>query len=221
VTDKAVQTVEIKTAIRIGWRYFAYAAALALVNQGVKLLAKDAPRIFQEGHFVEAMQFSLLLVTVLIFSLATLRLPHNRELLLLLAGITALAACRELDSFLGRHLPVISWRIGFLPLLAAAVYFCRAGRRAWGQAGELARSQAFVVLWAGLLIAYPIAQLTGHGEFLRGLMQEDYSRTYKRAIEETLELMGYLVLCFGAIETVLGMRRNGVAQTVDGVAAKP
>lgn len=67
-------------------------------------------------------------------------------------------------------------------------------------------SRAFATLWAGFIVAVPVAQLLGHGPFLETLMGDDDERSYKRVIEESGELIGSILLLAGSIESMVQMR---------------
>lgn len=56
------------------------------------------------------------------------------------------------------------------------------------------------------IVAVPISQLLGHGDFLQALMGDKYDRSYKRVIEETLGLMGYILVFAGTVEAALELR---------------
>lgn len=58
-----------------------------------------------------------------------------------------------------------------------------------------------------MIVAVPIAQLLGHAAFLESLMGENYMRAYKRVIEESGELLGYLLLLEGSIESLVWMKK--------------
>ena len=64
-------------------------------------------------------------------------------------------------------------------------------------------SNGFFLLWAGFIIAIPVAQLVGNGAFLQAIMNDDYSRDYRRIIEEIGELMGYGLILVGSIELAI------------------
>jgi len=67
-------------------------------------------------------------------------------------------------------------------------------------------THSVVVLWAGFLIAVPLGQLVGHGDFLQTLMGDDYLRDYKRVLEETFEVMGYILMLAGTVEAAVELR---------------
>ena len=75
-----------------------------------------------------------------------------------------------------------------------------------GQLGRFLATHSVVVLWAGFLITVPLGQLIGHGDFLKSLMGDNYMRDYKRVLEETFELMGYILILAGTVEAAVEMR---------------
>ncbi|MFP4532385.1 MAG: hypothetical protein ACLFNS_06860 [Desulfobacterales bacterium] len=54
--------------------------------------------------------------------------------------------------------------------------------------------------------------LLGHGDFLQSLMGDNYDRSYKRVIEESLELMGYILVFAGTIEASVELRAEPIAK---------
>jgi hypothetical protein len=71
------------------------------------------------------------------------------------------------------------------------------------QIAAFLRTPAFAVLWAGFIVAVPLAQLIGHGPFFLLFMDEVHVRNIKRVFEESGEFCGYLILFFGTIESIL------------------
>jgi hypothetical protein len=137
-------------------------------------------------------------------------------LLWLLASLTALAAIREMDANLDKIIPVLGWKVGYLVLVYPVIRVI-AWRDAFRQQlGQFVNSLAFPVLWAGFIVAIPVSQLLGHGPLLKSLMGDDYKGQYKRMIEESGEMIGYMLLLAGAVECWF-LVRNRVA----GGAARP
>jgi len=56
------------------------------------------------------------------------------------------------------------------------------------------------------MVAFPFAQLVGHGAFMQVIMGDDYSRDYRHMIEEIGELMGYGLLLIGSFELIMETR---------------
>jgi len=193
-------------------------AVYTLVIASLSIMLPDIVRhqgvaFFYENGTLEWIQFSLLASSVLLFALGALCLPQHRQLALLLGCVTAFAATREMDRVLGRLLPIVGWKIGGLFLVAAGWLLLRHYRVLVPQIAAFIRTPAFVVLWAGFVIAVPLAQLVGHAPFFRLFMDEMHVRNIKRVFEESGEFMGYLILLFGAIECLLQFATVKTQQT--------
>lgn len=158
--------------------------------------------IFKENGPIEWFQCVVLAASSAVFVFGGYRLPDLREVFTLLALISVFAAIRELDGFLDRMVPWAGWKVGFLALLFAVGLAYQKSDLISRQLPLFLASRGFVILWAGFLIAVPVGQLVGHGAFLQMVMGDDYNRDYKRAIEETLETLGYLLVLVGSFEAL-------------------
>jgi len=183
-------------------RFVIYTALItALCVQLPSIIADGDVQPFTENHWVEWLQFSLVVGASGLLLAAGRLTPDWRELMLLLAGFCALAALRELDALLDAIVPWLGWKLGplvILPLMLGLV-IARPGRLG-RQFSRFVGSPAFVLGWAGFMLVVPIAQLIGHGPFLEALLGEHYHRAYKHVIEESAELIGYMMLAAAAVE---------------------
>ena len=62
------------------------------------------------------------------------------------------------------------------------------------------RTTAFGFITAGFLTTFVFSRLYGRKTFWRQVMEDGYMRTVKNASEESIELLGYTIIFFGAIE---------------------
>ena len=99
--------------------------------------------------------------------------------------------------------------------LIAQLAGLRHGRVLLPQIAAFLRTPAFVMLWAGFVIAVPLAQLVGHAPFFRLFMDEVHVRDIKRVFEESGEFMGYLILLFGTLESLLQFATVGEQRRVN------
>jgi hypothetical protein len=188
-------------------RFFAYTIAVAWFTAMLPSLAEShSVDVFKENGLIEWVQFGLLVATTLVFVGGAHRIAGFRSLFLLLASLSAFAAFRELDALLNSLIPVLGWKIGSIVLLAAAVMAWKDWDQLRLQIAGMLPSRAFATLWAGFVVAVPVGQLLGHGPFLEVLMGDDYNRDYKRVIEESAELIGYMILFAGSIEAIAQMK---------------
>lgn len=183
-------------------RFLIYTVAITAFCMNLPSTIADGDvQEFTENRWVEWLQFALIAASVGLFLVRALRVPGAWELLVLLGGLYALAVFRELDALLDSVVPWLGWKIGptlLLPLLfGLAILHARRLRQ---QFASFIGSPAFVLGWAGFMTVVPVAQLIGHGPFLEALLGDGYHRGYKHAIEESAELIGYMMLTAAAVE---------------------
>jgi len=194
----------IRSSLPLALRFSAYTFVIAALSVMLPdIVRHHGVAFFHENGPLEWFQLSLLAISTMLFALAALCLPTHRQLALLLGCVMAFAAIREMDRVLDNLLPVVGWKIGGLFLVAAAWLLLRHYRTLLPQIAAFLRTPAFAVLWAGFIVAVPLAQLVGHGPFFLLFMDEVHVRNIKRVFEESGEFCGYLILFFGTIESIL------------------
>lgn len=203
------QRVAIPTALR----FTAYTFTVLILTASLPGVVRHSGiTVFRENGPVEWLQFGLIATAGAVFLGGAVFIPRFRRLFLLLTCLPVLAGFRELDALLDEWIPWIGWKIGYVAVLYALVSGYTNKRALKPQLPQFVATPAFAVLWAGFLVALPIAQLVGHGPFLQLAMGGDYVYAYKHMIEEILELTGYVLLVTGSLESVaqLGSVQPGV-----------
>ena len=161
---------------------------------------------FKEGGLIEWSQLSMVIGMGLIFGHQSVAKPQARTLYTIFTCLFAFVAIRETDSLwdtLG-----INWKLAYV-LILYAIYVGYANFQTLKEQFRVfLQSSSMPLIWAGFIIVIPFAQLVGNGDFLRAAMGDDYSRDYKRVIEEVCEVMGYLLMLLGIIELLLESRRQ-------------
>lgn len=127
--------------------------------------------------------------------------PTQRPIAILFGGLALAFMIRELDYFLDRYLLDNLWQV-LVGITAALVivYTYRARKRlkiAWARIWP---SPGLALLFAGAVILFSFVRLVGHEPLWMSLLGDDYRRVAKVAVEEFIELMGYLLWLIGAIE---------------------
>jgi hypothetical protein len=177
--------------------------------------------LFQEGGAVESTQLGVLLFAALTLALAAVRWRPLRQLYIALALLPLVAAVRELDCWLQHIIPVLGWKLPAGAIVAVLlVHGLRHLHLIISQASLFIPTLSMGMLWAGFIVVVFIAQLVGDWRYLNAVMGDAYHRDYKRAIEETLELMGYLVMCLGAIECWCHCPEGALASSPDAAATE-
>lgn len=170
---------------------------------------RDGTGFFEENHFLEWVQVGVLAAGAAFTCAASYRFPGFAALLRCLGFLCAMAAIRELDKEFDRLLPHFGWQLPFLLVLFTGI------ATTWRGRAELPRQirifvnhRSFGMMWAGFMLAIPFGQLIGHGPFLRDLFGEDYERSIKRVIEESAEMIGYLIIALSGVDLTLWLRKR-------------
>ncbi len=187
-------------------RFAAYTLLIVILTVWIHFLAHYSTCAFQDNMLIEWVQFSLLVSASCIFIVSYWRVPPFRELCILLACVSTFAAIRELDKLLDEHLFYFGWKIAYILSFIVVYILLKNYHSIKRQISYFITTPAFVLLWAGFIVSVPISQMLGHGAFLENLMADQYDRSYKRVIEESGELMGYVLVTAGSIESFLYMK---------------
>lgn len=199
--QERVRVCMASTESRIAIRFTIYTGFIASSCYALPWTIADGNiQEFTDNRWVEWVQFGLLVLVVAMWW-AISRRAASRELYQLIGVVHAVAAFRELDKVLDRLIPVLGWKVGVLMAFVAFGLVLRGrGRQVARQIGQFLGTPAFVLGWSGFMLVIPIAQLIGHGPFLEALLGDHYDNVYKHVIEESAELMGYLMLVAAAVE---------------------
>ena len=154
---------------------------------------------FKELHLVENLQFTLLVLSALVYFAFAAGQRARRPLGWLLASFCLLAACREMD-ILFDDCPFLSWKIGFVFPAAALLHdivcwpvFFRAALR------FASRPPCIMLIAAVIIIA--VGQLVGHKPFLIDILGPvDHVSRLKEIFEEGVETIGYFAILCASIE---------------------
>jgi len=160
--------------------------------------------IFAENAFIQRLQLALLAATSMLLFVAA-RSSGTPSVCILLGLVTMMAFNRELDSFWNKIIPVFGWKAMatlFAIFGGAVAYTSRSTLKYQIKRFLDEHARSFGLFWCGFVVVVPVAQLLGHGDFLKELMGDDYIHYYKRVIEELGELSGYMLLLFGALELI-------------------
>ena len=185
-------------------RFSLYTISIIVLAALLPLLANiGSAAAFKENGLVEWLQIAALLGSAFVFLRASKTVYTVNFAFVVLASFAAFAATRELDAIIDPLVPVLGWKVAYAFILFAGFLYYQNKREVSRQVREVVASNGFFLLWAGFTIAIPFAQLVGNTAFLQAVMAEDYSRDYRRIIEELGELMGYGLILIGSIELTI------------------
>jgi hypothetical protein len=150
---------------------------------------------------IEIIQPGILLICGLLYSWVAYYCPTQRPIAFLFGGMALAFIIRELDFFFDRYVADNFWQllIGIVASLVIA-YTVRHRRRfriAWLRMWP---SPGLTLLFAGATIIFAFSLLVGHEPLWQAILGENYHRIVKLAVEEFIELSGYLLWLIGTIE---------------------
>lgn len=126
--------------------------------------------------------------------------PRSRGFFVLLAGLFTCMLIREFDFFLDHVFPGFWFWPALLTAIAASVYaiICCRGSLLHTMA-DFMDTKPFVYMLFGLTVVLIFSRLFGSGAFFwQHLMGSGYDPAFKTALQEGLELFGYLFVAWGA-----------------------
>ncbi|MFT4175711.1 MAG: hypothetical protein QM627_03570 [Luteolibacter sp.] len=186
-----------------------FVSLLALIVAMWKLSTTFGVDLFSENSPLEWAQSGTMLLTAAIFAIGSRIVPRFRALMWLLTTPPLLACVREFDRDLDRLLGALGWQLPFIIILFGAAVFCFVKRKELSvQLIPFLSHRAFGLMFSGLTIAIPFAQMIGHGPFLKAVFKEHHLRDFTRLIEECGEMFGYWLILLAALDWVISARRN-------------
>jgi hypothetical protein len=183
-----------------------YAALLAGSFQWLVLAATsgEVSRFARDDGPLEIAQIVAAVFAATLFWLLSREREEVADLLRICTGLALVSVARELDNFtleLGsRHAYKL---LAALPLGYALAVAWRARGRLLDQLAVFSRTPAFSLLLAGFLVIVVYSQILGQKELWIALLGIDDYRPVKDLVEESSELLGYLLLLFGAVEAAV------------------
>ncbi len=176
--------------------------------------------LFTEHSFVQLAQSLALVMGIVAAGLLLYRkvLP---QLSFLIVALLACALVREADSFLDQLVDGL-WQVMVTLILVAAVFHLVAQKKAVNeQIAWLGGHFSLGLMLSGFVIATGFARVFGRGALWEGIMGDNYDSTIKNFAEESIELLGYVILTIGVIEfSVAALRQFGHSRVSDGLVAR-
>ena len=129
--------------------------------------------------------------------------PPQRTLAFGFGGLALVFLIRELDFFLDRYVIDNLWQV-LIAITAAflIVYTYRQRRRLTIALGRIWPSPGLALLFAGAAILFAFVHLVGSEPLWQSILGNAYEPAVTAAVEEFIELIGYMLWLIGTIEYV-------------------
>lgn len=139
--------------------------------------------------------------------------PTQRPIAIPCAGLAVAFLIRELDFFLDRFVADNLWQV-FIVLIGSVVivYTYRNQRRLNIALARIWPSPGLTLMFAGAIILFAFVRLVGHEPLWMSILDDDYRRVTKLAVEEFIELMGYFLWMLGTLEYAFQARAIAMAE---------
>ena len=150
---------------------------------------------------LEMIQPFIIAVCGLLMGWVALNYPSQRPLAFPFGGLAIAFFIRELDYFLDRYVADNFWQV-LMAISGAFViaYTYRQRRRLSIALARIWPSPGLALLFAGAAILFAFVRLVGHEPLWQSILGDDYRRIIKLAVEEFIELIGYLLWLVGSME---------------------
>jgi hypothetical protein len=208
-------------------RYVFYFVFISLVFWGLTQLEVSSPgslkfQVFADASDtlgtseyspIEIIQPMIIAICGLLMAWVALFYPSQRPLAIPFGGLAIVFFIRELDYFLDRLVADNFWQV-LIGLIAALViaYTLRSRRRLRITLARVWPSPGLVLLFAGAVILFSFVRFIGHEPLWQAIMGSGYQRVVKLALEEFIELIGYLFWLIGSIEYAYQVRATATRQ---------
>jgi multisubunit Na+/H+ antiporter MnhB subunit len=164
---------------------------------------------------IEMIQPLILIVCGLLMAWVATNFISQRPVAFPFGGMALAFTIRELDYFFDLYLIDNLWQV--LIAIAGAlviVYTYRQRKRLNIALARLWPSPGLVLLFAGAVILFLFVRLVGHEPLWQAIMGEHYQRVVKLAVEEFIELIGYLFWLIGTIEYTYQVRSMSASDPI-------
>jgi hypothetical protein len=192
-------------------RFFVYAALIAGTFEWLVITVRSygSRWLVRDDGPLEIAQFLAALSAAFLFWLLSRERARSAELLRFFSAVSLIACARELDNFtLERGSRDAYKYIAMAPLGWALWQVGRARLRLLDQLAVFSRTSGFSLLVAGFLVVAVYSQILGQKELWMAVLDPDIYRPVKDLVEESSEMLGYLLLLFGAVETAVDEQRE-------------
>ena len=160
-----------------------------------------------EISLTELSQQALLVIGVMVFYWSAKADKKGRSFWVLVAGFLSCMLIRELDYYLDSIVHGFWVYPAVILATATIVYAIKNTQNLVETATSFKTTHSYFNILMGLLIILFFSRLFGTGSLWSEIMQADYQHLYKTAIQESLELLGYLFLAIGSVQHGLGIKK--------------
>ncbi len=184
-------------------RIFVYALLFFLIAKTIEVDMEA--QSFKESSGTEHFQELLVLAIALISYVVAYKIKSVRYFFLGLGSFAAVSFVREMDAWLETHFFDKGWQVLALLILIPTLYLMiKNGKKFVKQFKKVSKTAYFKMLILGGLVLHVFSRLYGRKIIWKSLLgKDDYRRSIKDASEESIELLGYMMMFIATVELSL------------------
>ena len=152
-----------------------------------------------EYSLTELTQEFLILICIIILSVRAYKAKENKGFLVLLAGLFAAMFIREGDFLWDKIMRGLWTILALCALLVSALIAYKNKKTVFPTFFAYKEKRGFNYLILGLFILLFFSRIFGTGNLWRAILKEHYTSEFKTAIQEGLELLGYVLIFYGVL----------------------
>jgi hypothetical protein len=167
------------------------------------LVFTEATDSFGTSEFspVEMIQPLILAISGLVLARVAISCVSQRPVAIIFGGVALTFTILELDYFLDRYLIRNLWLVLVGICIALVIAYAYRHRKRINIAlGRLWPSPALALMFAGSVMIFGFVRIVGDESLWQSILGEQYRPIVAIAVEEFVELIGYLLWLVGAIE---------------------
>lgn len=179
---------------------------LSFVSSLVPLIVATDIRFFSTGFseilLTELSQELLLGISAILFAIKAYQCPASRGFLTLVAGMFLTMLIRESDAYLDRWVyhSFWVWPACIVTFTAVSYATLKCGDTIWKPMSNFVDTKSHTYIMIGMITLLVLSRSLGSGELLWKHILGDNADTImlKTALQEGLELYGYIFICYGS-----------------------
>lgn len=181
-----------------------------------EIMLNDAQGMQLEKEFsvyfwTEILQGLVLVASSAIYLTISISRMPNKHIGLVFFAICAISLLREQYLYFVDNLGQTTWIYPILLILLPTAYQLGWNfRQFYRELKGYIRTLSFGIYFSGLLTVYIFSKMFGRKAFWYGVMEEQYFGIVKNTAQDCMELYGYILMMFAAIEMLIHSFNNRI-----------
>ncbi len=152
-----------------------------------------------ESSVTEYLQVIILFLSASSFYYIAYKDLSTRHFCILVAGFFTCMLIREFDEYLDAIVHGFWVYLALFVAVSCIAFSSRNVKQTTHTFAHFTQSRHFVSLCLGMALLLVFSRLFGMGDFWKGILGPDYVRVVKLVAEESLEVLGYIIIFYASV----------------------